>query len=142
MSGEPARAFVDSNVLVYAYDRTAAAKAAQAGALVEELWRTGAGALSIQVLQEFFVTVTKRLRERLPVSDARRTVASLGRWRTHEPKVADLLEAVDIQRDFQISFWDAMIIRSAACLGCDVLFTEDLNHGQVYRGVRVENPFV
>jgi predicted nucleic acid-binding protein len=135
------RVFVDSNVLVYSYDASSPSKHERARSVVDELWREHRGALSVQVLQEFFVTATRKLRDRLPVADARRIVANLGSWRTHEPNAQDVLEAIDIHRDHQVSFWDAMVIRSAAALECDVLLTEDLNAGQIYRGVRVDNPF-
>jgi len=135
------RVFVDSNVLVYAYDTSAGNKRERAEAVLDELWRSRRGALSIQALQEFFVTVTSKLPRPLATADARRIIVNLGRWRTHEPDVEDVAQAIDIHRDYEISFWDAMIVRSAAELGCDVLLSEDLNAGQTYRGVRVENPF-
>ena len=136
-----ARIFVDSNVLVYAYDTSAGHKRERAVAVLDELWRDRRGALSIQALQEFFVTVTSKLPRPIAVADARRIIVNLGRWRMHEPDVEDVTQAIDIHRDYEISFWDAMIVRSAAELGCDVLLSEDLNAGQTYRGVRVSNPF-
>jgi predicted nucleic acid-binding protein len=138
MSAERASRFVDSNVLIYAHDRTAADRHVLARDLLNELWRSHAGVLSVQVLQEFFVNISGKI----GTSEARRLVADYSTWRTHTPDAKDVVEAIDIHRDYKISFWDAMIVRSASELRCDVLVTEDLNSGQTYRGVRVENPFL
>lgn len=135
---ESGRQFVDSNVLIYAYDRTAAERHDAALALMETLWESQRGALSVQVLQEFFVNVSRKI----PFDEARRQVVLLRSWSTHTPDARDVVEAIDIHRELKISFWDAMIVRSAAALGCEVLWTEDLNNGRRYRGVRAENPFV
>lgn len=141
ISAEGGRQFVDTNVLLYAYSRVPEDKHRRAVDLVRRLWDEGAGALSVQVLQEFFVNATTKIAGPLEESIARRRVRQLGTWTTHAPDPNDVLEAIDIRRDYGISFWDAMIVRSAASLRCGVLWTEDLNHGQVYRGVRVANPF-
>ena len=135
-----AREFVDTNVLLYAYDREGT-KHEEALALIERLHETGSGALSIQVLQEFFVNVTSKIAVPLDVEGARERVRRLGTWPTHVPDVDDVLEAIDIHSEHRISFWDAMIVRSASRLGCDVLWTEDLANGRVYRGARVQDPF-
>ncbi len=141
MSAERALTFVDTNVFVYAYDQTAGDKHDAAAALVAELGRDRRGALSIQVLQELFVNVTRKVPRPMRVEDARERVETLARWRLHAPAARDVLAAIDVQRTYAISFWDAMIVRSASWLGCAVLWTEDLNPDQVYEGVRVENPF-
>lgn len=137
MSAEGRPRFVDSNILIYAHDHTANERHVQARDLVDALWRTETGALSVQVLQEFFVNI----RRKIPIPEARRLVADYTNWRTHSPGTRDVMEAIDIHRDYKISFWDAMIVRSAAQLDCDVLLTEDLNAGQRYCGVLAENPF-
>ena len=72
---------------------------------------------------------------------ARQLVADLSRWRTHLPEVRDLLQAIDFQQAYSISFWDAMVLQSAARLGCKQLLSEDLSHGQIYGEVQVINPF-
>jgi predicted nucleic acid-binding protein len=136
------RLFVDTNILVYAYDVTAGRKHDRARALVEELWNTREGCLSIQVLQEFFVTTTRKLPKPLAVPTAAQIVDDLSRWHVHAPDAADVLAAIDIHQRASASFWDAMIIRSASELGCDVLYSEDLNAGQSFQGVRVRDPFV
>jgi len=140
MSGS--RQFVDTNVLVYAHDVTAGDKHARARALVEELWRTRDGCLSVQVLQEFFVTTTRKIPRPLDVRTAKRIIDDLARWHVHAPAASDVLAAIDIHHRTVTSFWDAMILRSAKELDCQTLHSEDFNHGQVYEGVRVRNPLL
>jgi predicted nucleic acid-binding protein len=135
------RQFVDTNVLVYAHDDSAGAKRDQARALVEQLWKSRDGCLSVQVLQEFFVTVTRKIAKPLDAETAKAIVADLSRWYLHVPAADDVLAAIGIHQRTGISFWDAMIVRSAAEIGCAVLYSEDLNAGQEYSGVSVENPF-
>jgi predicted nucleic acid-binding protein len=135
------RRFVDTNILVYAHDDSAGAKRDQARALVEQLWESREGCLSVQVLQEFFVTVTRKIAKPLDTETAKAIVADLSRWHLHVPAADDSLGAIGIHQRTGISFWDAMIVRSAAEMGCTVLYSEDLNAGQEYSGVGVENPF-
>jgi predicted nucleic acid-binding protein len=139
MSGN--RRFVDANVLVYAHDESAGGKRDQARALVEQLWESRDGCLSVQVLQEFFVTVTRKIAKPLNAETAKEIVADYSRWYLHVPAADDVLAAIGIHQRAGISFWDAMIVRSAAEIGCDVLYSEDLNADQEYSGIRVENPF-
>ncbi|MDI6631236.1 MAG: PIN domain-containing protein [Thermoanaerobacteraceae bacterium] len=141
MRGDAGREFVDTNVLIYAHDLSAEEKQRRAAALVAELWETGRGCLSLQVLQEFYVAVTQKVAKPLPPAEAARLVADLSAWRVHVPEVSDLLAAIEIQQRNRISFWDAMVIRSAQALDCAVIWSEDLNPGQAYDGVRVVNPF-
>jgi predicted nucleic acid-binding protein len=139
MSGD--RRFVDTNILLYALDDSAGGKRGQARALVEQLWESREGCLSVQVLQEFFVNVTRKIAKPLDVETAKEIVADLSRWYLHVPAADDVLAAIGIHQRTGISFWDAMIVRSAAEIGCAVLYSEDLNAGQDYSGIRVENPF-
>jgi len=133
--------FLDTNILVYAYDISAGQKHKRAVHLVEECWENEAGCISIQVLQEFFVTVTQKIALPLDHQTARQIVADLAHWRMQAPDASDLLQAIDLQHSYQLSFWDAMVLQSAASLGCKQLLSEDLNHGQVYGDVQVINPF-
>ena len=132
--------FVDSNVLIYAHDRSAGSKHEAARTLIERLWEDRTGCLSVQVLQEFFVNVTRKVGAPLGVKEAREVISDLSYWKVHRPDTVDVLAAIDIHRRMQISFWDAMIVKSAAAQSCNVLYSEDLGDGQVYDGVRVENP--
>jgi predicted nucleic acid-binding protein len=138
---EPGRQFLDTNVLVYAHDATAGAKRSRALKLVEDLWESGEGCLSLQVLQEFFVTMTRKVARPLPHPVAAGLVEKLGTWTTHSPTTKDLLAAIDLYGRRKISLWDALVVRSASQLGCRVLWTEDLKDGETYDGVRIRNPF-
>jgi predicted nucleic acid-binding protein len=141
MSAETEREFVDANVLVYAFDSTAGQKQQTARALLERLWETTTGCLSIQVLQEFFVTVTRKVAQPLPVDDATARIRELATWKVFSPTADDVLAAIALHTHARIGFWDAMIVLAAAESGCDVLWTEDLSDGRVLRGVRIRNPF-
>jgi predicted nucleic acid-binding protein len=135
------RQFVDTNVLVYAHDTTAGDKHSRARALVEELWESREGCLSVQVLQEFFVTTTRKIPRPLEAQAAARIIEDLAHWQTHAPAASDVLAAIDIHQRTGASFRDAMILRSAKALGCQSLHSEDLNPGQAYEDVQVRNPF-
>jgi predicted nucleic acid-binding protein len=140
MSGN--RQFVDTNVFVYAHDVTAGDKHIRARALLEGLWVTREGCLSVQVLQEFFVTTTRKIPKPLDAAAAARIIDDLAHWHVHAPSAADVLAAIDLHQRTGASFWDAMILRSAKELGCETLHSEDLNPGQAYEGVQVRNPFL
>lgn len=141
MSAEPAREFVDANVLVYAFDASAGRKKAAAEQLLARLWESGAGCLSVQVLQEFFVTVTRKVAHPLSVDEAADRVREFATWKVFAPTVNDVLGAIALQKQSTLNFWDAMVLQAAAESGCDVLWTEDLNDGQKIRGVRIRDPF-
>ena len=141
MSDEPQPQFVDTNVLIYAHDQSAGAKHERASALLKELWENSNGCLSVQVLQEFYVNVTRKIAKPLDVDTAKRVIADLGQWTVHSPNVEDVVEAIDAQGRFKLSFWDSMIITSAARLDCGIVWSEDLNDGQNYDDVKVINPF-
>lgn len=141
MTADTPREFVDANVLVYAFDSSAGHKQRAAQDLLEKLWDSGAGCLSVQVLQEFFVTVTKKVARPLPGEEATARVREFATWKVFTPTAADVLAAIGLHTRAHIEFWDAMIVLAAAESGCDVLWTEDLNDGQSLQGVRIRNPF-
>jgi len=142
MTAELKRQFVDTNILVYAHDIEAGDKHGRARALIAQLWESGQGHLSVQVLQEFFVAVTTKVKKPLEIRVASRLISWLANWKVHSPNAHDVIRATEIQERHKVSFWDAMIIRSAESLGCDVIWSEDLNHGQRYENVLVLNPFL
>ncbi len=133
--------FVDTNVLLYAYDISAGARHESARELVGRLGRQRQGALSVQVLQEFYVNAVRKIAEPISPGTARDRLRVLSRWPVHSPLAADVIAAAQLADDAQLSFWDAMIVRSAASMDCSVLWTEDLNAGQRIGGVEVRNPF-
>jgi predicted nucleic acid-binding protein len=135
------RVFVDTNVLVYLRDSTDAEKQRRAAEWMAHLWYAGSGRLSVQVLQEYYVTVTGKLDPGLPMDEARDDVAALSIW---SPVVPDLglLEAAWSEQDrYGFSFWDAQIVAAARRLDCTILLTEDLQDGQDLGGLIVRNPF-
>jgi len=134
-----ARSFFDTNVLVYADDKAAPAKQRRAVELVAEHRRAGTGVVSLQVLQEYFVTVTRKLGVDPQV--ARRKIELLAEFDVAAPGVPDVLAAVDLHRLHGFSFWDALILRTAHQAGCKVLFSEDMQEEREVDGVRVVNPF-
>ena len=141
MNGEFDKQFVDTNILFYAHDTSSGTKHKQAKTLIQSLWDSRTGSLSIQVLQEFYYVSTRKLARPLPGTEASQIITSLGKWHVHSPKVEDVLGAIRVQERYDISFWDAMIVHSANQLECGILWSEDLNAGQVYQQVRVQNPF-
>ncbi len=135
----PAGRFLDTNVLVYAYDRDAATKRDVALAIVEEGWNLpGDVAVSVQVLQELYVNLERR---GVSHAEATRIVDDFTFWPVVENTVDLLRSAFDEQARWKISFWDALIVAAARTSGATELITEDLNHGQDYGGVRSINPF-
>jgi predicted nucleic acid-binding protein len=132
--------FCDTNILVYAYDTSAHTKRELARELVERLWREDSGAVSIQVLQELFVTLTRKIASPVQTRIARGIVADLASWRVVEPRTGDILAAIDATERWRVSFWDAMILTAAERAGARVVWSEDLAHGQSYDGLTVRNP--
>lgn len=141
MSADPELAFVDANILVDAFDASAGDRHARAQRLIEGLWADGNGCLSVQVLQEFFVAVTKKVPKPLTIAEAERRVRELCAWRVFAPKAEDVLAAIALQQRAKLNLWDAMIVEAARQLGCATLWTEDLSHGQRLSGVHITNPF-
>jgi predicted nucleic acid-binding protein len=135
-------AFVDTNILVYAEDRDAGSKHVIARDLVAELWRSGQGVLSVQVLQEFFVTVTRKVARPLSPDEALAIVEQYLTWRVVESTGSLLLAAIRGASDHQVSFWDALILEAARREGCERLWTEDLKHGRRIGDLVVVNPFL
>jgi predicted nucleic acid-binding protein len=133
--------FVDTNVLIYAHDRSAEGKHLRARELVRGLWESGEGCLSIQVLQEFYVNVTQKVAKPLTPEAAAQIIADLSAWQVYRPGVEDVQDAIRLQDRYQVSFWDTMIIASALQLGCQTIWSEDLDPGQAYDQVKVLSPF-
>jgi predicted nucleic acid-binding protein len=134
--------FCDTNILVYAYDLSAGVKRERAKSLVERLWQSGDGVVSIQVLQEVFVTLTRKGSPPLPAGQAREVVSDLATWRVIVPAAPDVLDTIDGMLRWHVSFWDAMLLTTANKAGAAVVWSEDLNHGQRYDGALVQNPLL
>ena len=139
MSGE--RVFVDTNILLYAYDTDAADKHEVAKRHLAELWNDETGALSIQVLQEFYVTATRKLPQPITKRSAREVIDTYDTWSPHRPVTADLVAASELEGRHRVAFWDALVVVSAQRCECTTLLSEDLQNGQRYGLVTVVNPF-
>jgi predicted nucleic acid-binding protein len=136
------RTFVDSNILIYAHDLDAGPKQQRAAGLLRELWETHAGRLSTQVLQEFYVNVTQKIRAPLGKSAAREVVRNYAPWVQSLITPATVVRASEIGEIWRLSFWDSMIVAAAEQHGAEVVLSEDLKHGEVIAGVRIVNPFL
>jgi predicted nucleic acid-binding protein len=134
------KTFVDTNVLIYAHDVDAKAKHERAKNVLRELWGHRTGALSTQVLQEFYVNVTRKIAKPLSKAEARLVVNSYSIW-CIETTPAELAAAFQIEDKARIGFWDALIVASAAKAGAVRILSEDLNPQQTIVGIRIENPF-
>ena len=133
--------FVDTNVLLYAHDRDAGRKREVARQLLEQLWGTRGGALSTQVLQEFYINATRKLPRPLTASQARTVIKRYATWRVHCIEPSDVLAASELETQHRQSFWDALVIVSASRLGATSLATEDLQHGRRIAGLEIVDPF-
>ena len=133
--------FVDTNVLVYAYDSFDAAKQRTAQAILEELWAKGTGVLSAQVLQEFYSVATSRQKRAMKPADAREIVELYSAWPVVVIGSTLILNASGLHEQQSVSFWDALIVEAARVAGAKRILSEDLQHGGEIAGVRIENPF-
>jgi predicted nucleic acid-binding protein len=135
-----ARIFVDTNILIYAHDVDAGAKHQVAKNVLRELWSQRSGVLSMQVLQEFYVNVTRKIASPLSKDVARLVVNSYSVW-CIETTPAEISTAFRIEDESRIGFWDALIVAAAVKCGALRILSEDLNAGQVIAGIPIENPF-
>ena len=140
LGGKGSRSFLDSNVLVYSDDPRDPKKQLTAVTLITEHLRLRTGVVSLQVLQEYFVSAMGKLK--LSSELAKQRVEVLAKFHVVEPRVSDILAAIDLHRLRGFSYWDSLIVHCARQAGCTVLLTEDMQHGQVIDGVRIVNPFL
>lgn len=135
------KSFLDTNILVYAasYDPGQAAKREIAVGLLRD---PDDLAVSTQVLQEYYVVVTRKIKPAMTEEQAAASVRSLTKLPVAGIDKGLVLAAIGTSREAKISLWDALIIEAARQAGCTRVLTEDLSHGQVIRGVRIENPFL
>jgi len=135
------KTFLDTTLLAYAHDRSEPPKQLVAQELLDALWRSRTGALSTQVLQEFYVVATRRFDPPMSRATAREVVALYGEWPTVQVDLALVLAASKLEERHTLSFWDALIVEAAVRSGAGRLATEDLQTGRRIGGVRIENPF-
>jgi predicted nucleic acid-binding protein len=135
------KVFVDTNILVYAHDRSTGAKHIRARTLIDQLWESGKGALSTQVLQELCVNFRKKSAPPLPIEEIRHLIEDYCAWEVVVNSAESVQGALEIEARYKISFWDSLVLHAAERCGATVLYSEDLTSGQQYGSVRVVNPF-
>lgn len=134
--------FVDTNIIVYCFDDANQVKKRKSIEIMEGLWDSQKGVLSLQVLKEFFVTVTRKLVNKMDFNDAKRVVYDLMTWNLFIGTKTSFIKAIEIVERYGFSIWDASVLTSAIMSNCGIIYTEDLQNNQIIEGVRVVNPFV
>ncbi|HLG18477.1 MAG TPA: PIN domain-containing protein [Bdellovibrionota bacterium] len=138
---ENRRAFFDTNILVYAYDRSDSGKSNRSSDLVKAHWENQSAATSLQVLQEFLVTVATKIPKPLSFEDAVDVCRSYFSWDPVVTTQEIFVHACRLRHRYRWSFWDAAIVAQALASNCDALYTEDLQHGFHVEDLRILNPF-
>lgn len=136
------KVFVDTNILIYAHDLDAGSKHDIAVSLIKEFWEKGTGILSTQVLQEFYVNVTRKILKPILPAKARGIIESYLVWQVEVNRPDTILLASEIEERYLLSFWDSLIVAAARNAKADKILTEDLKHGQRLEGILIENPFI
>jgi len=132
--------FLDTDILIYAHDRSAGLKHDLARQLLERLWISGQGVLSTQVLQEVCINLRRKIARPLPVDEIRRLLQDYLSWEIVVNTPESVLQALEIELRYKISFWDALVLQAAESAGAAVLYSEDLAAGQKYGPIQVINP--
>ncbi len=138
----PDKYFVDTNILIYAHDRSTGIKHVRARALIEGLWTTGQGVLSTQVLQELCVNLRRKTARPPSFDEIRRLIHDYLSWEIVVTSPPAVVQALEIEARYKTSFWDALILQAAEQSGASVLYSEDLASGQKYGTIRVVNPLL
>ena len=136
------KVFLDTNILIYAHDMGAGPKHDAARAIVEKIWDDETGIISTQVIQEFYVNVTRKMPKPITPVQARGIIINYFSWKVESIESHTILSASEIEEKYVLSFWDSLIIATASQSNAAKILTEDLNHGQVIEGVLIENPFL
>jgi predicted nucleic acid-binding protein len=135
------KVFLDTNIIVYAHDRSSGKKHATAKEIMDYLWESRKGVISVQVLQEFFVCVTQKIVKPILIKNARMILEYLSNWEVVVNNRYITLKAIDVLEKYRFSFWDSLIIQAAVHSQAKALFSEDLPDGQVIMGTKILNPF-
>lgn len=136
------KVFLDTNVIVYAYDNSAGEKHIKAKKILIDLWESGTGVISTQVLKEFYVTVTQKIPNIIDKKIAAESIRDFLSWEVVVNDGYSILNAISIQMKYCLSFWDALIITSAQESDCSILYSEDLSSGQKINNLQIRNPLV
>jgi predicted nucleic acid-binding protein len=136
------RFFVDTNLLVYAYDSSAGNKWKTSLEVLSQLWIHRNGVLSTQVIQELFVSLTQKVKNPILPRAAKEIISDLLRWPVVVNEAENILRAVDLQIKYHFSFWDSLILQAAITSKSEFLLSEDFQDGQVVESVTLLNPFL
>jgi predicted nucleic acid-binding protein len=136
------KCFVDTDILVYAHDKSTGIKYERARALIEHLWNSGNGVLSTQVLQELCINIRRKAANPLSVAELRRLIREYSTWEVVTNTSESVIGALEIETRYQTSFWDALILQAAEDAGATILYSEDLATGQRYGTIEVVNPLI
>ncbi|RJP79410.1 MAG: PIN domain-containing protein [Desulfobacteraceae bacterium] len=136
------KTFVDTNILVYAHDLDATGKRKIAQKTLSDLWENGTGTISIQVLHEFYVTVTRKIQNPISIATARGIIENYLTWPLIINDEKTMMHATEIEERYRLSFWDALILAAACRAKAEILLTEDLSHDQEIEGIQIVNPFL
>jgi len=134
--------FVDTNILVYAHERSAGVKQQRATKLLLELWNSGCGVLSTQVLQELCFNLRRKAGNPLSIDECRLLIQNYSTWEVVTNTPSSVLKALDMETRYKISFWDALIVQAAEEAGATILYSEDLAASQFYGTIQVVNPLL
>ena len=134
--------FLDTNIIVYAHDRSSEKKHTISKEIMEYLWERKKGVISVQVMQEFYVCVTTKILKPLPLKDARKILECLMNWHLIINDEYITINAIDLQEKYRFSFWDSLIVQSAIQSQAPTLFSEDFSDGQAVENVKIVNPFI
>ncbi len=134
--------FVDTNILVYAHDRSTGAKHDRARQLIERLWSSGEGVLSTQVLQELCINLRRKIARPISVEEVRQLIQDYMSWEIVVNTAESVIRALEIEVRYKISFWDALVLHAAESAGAAILYSEDLSAGQSYGSIQVVNPLL
>jgi len=140
MSGDSV--FVDTNIFVYAYDSSAGDKHRTAQKELSDLWASGQGLISTQVLQEFYVSITQKVPRPVDSEQAKEIILDLLQWKVLVNDGQAILEAIEIQQRLRFAFWDALVVQAAIRGGASVLLSEDFESGRLIEGMTIRNPFL
>lgn len=135
------KTFVDTNIIIYAYDMTAGKKHQTARRILKELWESGLGVLSTQILQEFYVNVVQKIPKPIDADRAEYIIKDFLAWEVVVNDGLAVLDAITSCKKYGYSFWDSLIIDAAIKSGAKIILTEDLCEGQVLEGLKIQNPF-
>ncbi|MGA3011353.1 MAG: PIN domain-containing protein [Terracidiphilus sp.] len=139
MSG---KCFVDTDILIYAHDRSAGVKHMRAQMLMEQLWNSGWGVVSTQVLEELCIQLCHNAGSTLPVEEVCLMIHDYSTWDVITPTPALIVEAIEVERRLEVPFWDALILETAKHAGASVLYSENLARIKRYGEIQIMNPLV